>query len=63
MKLHLICSKVTLSCTFLPSPDTYLNSIFRVGGFVDASFADGERAHSDVFFQDVAIAKEDVLPV
>lgn len=48
------------SVIYLPS---YLDRVFRVGGFVDAAFADREGAHADVFFQHVAIAEQQVLPV
>lgn len=41
----------------------HLDGVFGVGGFVDASFTDGERAHADVLLQDVAVAEQQVLPV
>lgn len=42
---------------------SYLDSVFRVSGFVDTSFTHGEGAHADVFLQYVAIAEQQVLPV
>lgn len=42
---------------------SYLDGVFRVGGFVDAALADREGAHADVFLQHVAVAEQQVLPV
>ena len=42
---------------------SYLDSVLCVGGFVDASFTDGEGAHADVFLQYVAVAEQQVLAV
>lgn len=42
---------------------SYLDSVFCVGGFVDASFTDREGAHADVFLQYVAVAEQQVLPM
>lgn len=41
----------------------HLDGVLRVGGFVDASLADGEGAHADVLLQHVAVAEQHVLPV
>lgn len=42
---------------------SYLDSIFCVCGFVDASFTDGEGAHADIFLQYVAVTEQQVLPM
>lgn len=42
---------------------SYLYSVFGVGGFVDASFTDGERPHANVLLEYVAVAEEQVLAV